>query len=860
MRKAAAVLLFVWSVTVSAQTRSLSGVVTEEGGAPLPGVSVKLFSGSKMRTFARTNGAGTYKIAVPEADSVRLVFERMSYARQEHPLPQGDRLDVCMSPAATDLKEVVISAPSVKLRGDTLSFNLAAFVGKGDVSLEDAMKKIPGITVESSGAIKYLGKDISNFYVEGLEMLGGRYSLATRNLPAEYVSTVEVLNNHKARKIDSDKHSDDVAINVRLKSTVRVRPVGTYEGAAGYENGRMLYRISGTGMIFKPGMQSLVSVKGGNVSSFSESDIRVHYGGSEIASAAASVLPAPATGGAPVSAARYENVRDRIVSANTVFKTSSDGTLRANANYSYSYSGSSYSSVTNYFTGGEGLVVEERNESSASSHNPAFEADYTLNATKRYVSNLLRFSGEVSHQETGATNNGTPMSQRRRFRTFNISDRFRFTTRIGGREWNLFSYIAMNTTPMTRLAVGGRQGDEAFRATQSVKSTTVMVNETAYSSWSKGNSRFYLNAGVQYEYNRVLTGLERLEGSYDNRIYSTRAEISASPMYEYNEPTNRLSLRLILPVRMTVLRARNRVTEESMKITQPSFTPDAYAYWRINCMSEINVSASYSNTVGDYLDLLNNPVQTSYRAITARSGLVAKTRGWQCRLGYKYERPFDYWLMRTGVQYSSTRRNMLNSQYVTSGEVFSTYILSPNATDIASADVILSKTIPSISTKLDVTGAYSWSRRHIVQQDIPVRYYGRSFRGGISANFRPWRFVEFEWRPSAGKTICSYIGESSSYVDFSENFRLSFYPGGGVELRGALEHVRKQVAQSQYKNMALLDFKAVWKRGKWRLNIALDNLLDRRSYSYTVFNGVDTWYYDYALRGRSVVAGVSYTL
>ena len=85
-------------------------------------------------------------------------------------------------------------APQIIQRGDTLSYRLSSFAGKGDYTLRDAMKRLPGIEVTSSGSIKYLGKDISNFYIEGMDLLGGQYNVATNNIPADYVTSVQVLN------------------------------------------------------------------------------------------------------------------------------------------------------------------------------------------------------------------------------------------------------------------------------------------------------------------------------------------------------------------------------------------------------------------------------------------------------------------------------------------------------------------------------------------------------------------------------------------------------------------------------------------------------------------------------------------
>lgn len=57
-------------------------------------------------------------------------------------------------------------------------------------------------------------------------MLGGKYNLATRNMPAKYVKNVEVLSNHHDALVDKGKPSDDVALNVTLDNSVRFKPVG----------------------------------------------------------------------------------------------------------------------------------------------------------------------------------------------------------------------------------------------------------------------------------------------------------------------------------------------------------------------------------------------------------------------------------------------------------------------------------------------------------------------------------------------------------------------------------------------------------------------------------------------------------
>lgn len=109
-----------------------------------------------------------------------------------------------MKEKGTELKEVVVKAPAIYQRGDTLSYNLSSYITKSDYTLKDALKKLPGIDIEKSGKIKYLGKDISNFYIDGLDLLGGKYNIATTNIPASYVNSVQVLNNHQAVNMNKD--------------------------------------------------------------------------------------------------------------------------------------------------------------------------------------------------------------------------------------------------------------------------------------------------------------------------------------------------------------------------------------------------------------------------------------------------------------------------------------------------------------------------------------------------------------------------------------------------------------------------------------------------------------------------------
>ena len=80
--------------------------------------------------------------------------------------------------------------------GDTIKYNVSAFQGKDDHYLEDVLKKMPGIQVSPNGTILYKGETINQFNIERTEPpRQTKIQSATRNLPVEAISQVQVMEN-----------------------------------------------------------------------------------------------------------------------------------------------------------------------------------------------------------------------------------------------------------------------------------------------------------------------------------------------------------------------------------------------------------------------------------------------------------------------------------------------------------------------------------------------------------------------------------------------------------------------------------------------------------------------------------------
>ena len=228
------ILYIALTVHASAQVR-VTGRVIDLQNKPVNDVIVKMVIGTKTLAFTSTNAKGEYALEVKSAPTgeVTLQFNHISYEKESERVTLKERVtkvNMLLTMKRISLKEVTVKPDMLRQKGDTLSHNLASFLGKGDVTLEDGLKRLPGVDVSKNGGISYMGKPITQFNVEGMDLLGGKYNLATRNIPADYVTNVEIVRNHYSRRVEKDVPSNEVSMNIRLSNKAKFKSFGQEEG------------------------------------------------------------------------------------------------------------------------------------------------------------------------------------------------------------------------------------------------------------------------------------------------------------------------------------------------------------------------------------------------------------------------------------------------------------------------------------------------------------------------------------------------------------------------------------------------------------------------------------------------------
>jgi hypothetical protein len=250
-------------------------------------VSVMRLKDSSLISFTLTGRNGAFEIKNLDAGEYQLIssFQGLQTNKTIFSIsaikPLADLSTVKLSRRYNMMDEITIkdNAP-VTIKGDTISFNADAFKTKPNATVEDLLKKLPGMQVDKDGTVKAQGEQVQKVYVDGKEFFGSDPKLATKNLTADMIDQVEVYDDMseqaKFNKIDDGSRTK--AINLKLKKEKKKGIFGKVYAGYGTED---RYDVGVNSNFFKGATQTSLIAKANNTNNigFSVSDMLGMFSG-----------------------------------------------------------------------------------------------------------------------------------------------------------------------------------------------------------------------------------------------------------------------------------------------------------------------------------------------------------------------------------------------------------------------------------------------------------------------------------------------------------------------------------------------------------------------------------------------------
>ncbi|PBQ30667.1 hypothetical protein CNR22_02385 [Sphingobacteriaceae bacterium] len=247
MSKKIPVLLFLLASLFSkSQTLRLSGNIKDtasKGGLPNVLLMALKFSDSTLVKYTRSNSSGVFSPVRVPLDTYIVILSHPNFSDKTYllvPSPKDSVFNfknVVLPPKSIVLNEVEIVAPKEKsyYKGDTLIFTADSFKTAPNATVEDLLRKLPGVRVDQNGKITIQGKEVDQVLVDGDEFFGTDPTIATRNLSATSIDNVQVFDK-KNESTEEGAAETLKVVNLKMKDDAKKGYFGKVSGASDFQN------------------------------------------------------------------------------------------------------------------------------------------------------------------------------------------------------------------------------------------------------------------------------------------------------------------------------------------------------------------------------------------------------------------------------------------------------------------------------------------------------------------------------------------------------------------------------------------------------------------------------------------------
>lgn len=858
----------VLTVPVSAQIK-LSGTVKDAAKKPLPSVSVTLAKKGKpvILAFAITNSTGTFNLQYNGpfmADSFVVNVSAINYKKQQVPLNKAEeKFNFTMEGLVSELPTVTVQnkKPLVRLEGDTLHYDVASFADKSDRVIGDVIRKLPGVEMDENGKITYLGKAITHLYIDGDNLLDGRYNIATRTIPSDMVSKIEVLENHQAIKsLKGVVPSDNPAMNLVLKDKARLKLIGDGNISAGTPS---VVEGAMNLMLFKKEVKFINYYKYNNTGLDLETDLLSHtIGFSSFSNNDNNVSPnllSMATAGVPdLSKRRYLFNNNGLLNINKMIRLAPDITLRINGYFLHDQRNQSYRYNATYFLPGDTIRYSEYQDNRNRPNKYLTQLNLNVNKRKYFLNNTLLLEHAINDGYAGMQTNTQPLlTQQLRTNTTSFSNDFRFNKVV--REKHVIeigSYISNRNNPQNLTISPGLYNNllnnniPYDRLTQSASEPVFYTDN--YISYRRKIGAFAqsLRAGFNWQSVQLRSTLQTIQtngsvtapaDSFYNNLFWDRYKLYLDARTEWNTKSWNISLNL--PLSFQQFKYRNYLIKPGAStIRFVPFTPNFRVLWKLNSNNELSASYYQMNMRGGVNEAYEGYLLQNYRNFQRNEATLSTSTSKTGGFYYAYRNAVKLLFVNAGLNYTVSNGNSGNDAILNDEVQISKRILFDYENRGLNSDIRVSKYLFVLKTTLGA--AVTWQKGNTIQLQNGNRlnYENRNTAFAVTANSKISNWMNIGYQGTLSLMSSQQKGLPSSAANQQLKIRqlrqtaeINLTPGSFMVVRFKAEDYFNETKNIPSMHTLFLDAAIIFKIKKLKSDIELSclNLAGNDSYVLT---------------------------
>ncbi len=190
------------SFTLSAQqSRTVSGKLIDSTGLPVAKAGITLFyetPGDTVRTISSLEG--NFRFDGVKSRPFFIRTSHLGYFTYEKKVEDTslsiNHPSIILKQQIRTLEEIIIETPPIQVKEDTVEYKADSFKVKPNAMVEDLLKKLPGVSVDKDGNVTAQGKSVTRVKVNGKDFFLGDVKTATRELSADMIDKVQVVDDY----------------------------------------------------------------------------------------------------------------------------------------------------------------------------------------------------------------------------------------------------------------------------------------------------------------------------------------------------------------------------------------------------------------------------------------------------------------------------------------------------------------------------------------------------------------------------------------------------------------------------------------------------------------------------------------
>jgi CarboxypepD_reg-like domain len=655
----------------------ITGKITDQKNITLSNINITIKKRNEhtIAAFAITDEKGQFEIVSSIAvDSIVIKITAVGYATQEFTIANKSKeLNFILTEKVTELPTVIVQQKPMTIQGDTTNYNVSNFSGKQDRVIGDVIAKLPGIEIDANGQIKYNGQAISNYYIDGMDMLGNKYNIANQNIPSNLVDQVQILNNHQPiRLLDSLNTSNTPALNIKLNKTAKNKLIN--RAKAGIGGSPFLWDNALTTLRFKPTNQLLTAYKNNNTGIALGNELANNVSITKVGEAAEqnkkeNILNITTFAKPNIADNKYLFNNTHLAHANILKALKNTGQLKFNTSYLNDRIDNNIDVNTTYKVANDTINIKENQSFLTTKQQINNSLEYNMNTKKKFLKNITK-ANILLQKEYSTVKDTAAITQKLYNPFYDYTNDFVLQIPIRKKIYSFNSVINYNITPQV-LEVTPGQFTSILNQSLPYQKVIQQSNFTNFNTHNYVSFLTKINKwqqqikiGNEYIHKSINSFIEKevnqnkyvLNDTFKNNLIWQNNRLYSETKTVFQKKEHQLEIEL--PFEINSLKLNNKIVNKHYQQSKLFFNPKATLHIVANPYISFDFLYSRLNSFGSPLQATVGYILTNYRSITKNDTLVPLNKQTIYYFSSFYKNPLKGIFGYATIAYTETKLNL----------------------------------------------------------------------------------------------------------------------------------------------------------------------------------------------------------